>query len=49
MAIIKEKNTSPVVGEIIDLIESRPDSLNLMRKDSMIKQQIETRKKILGL
>lgn len=49
ISIIKDKNTSPVVGEIIDMIESRPDSLNVMRKDSMVKQQIETRKKILGL
>lgn len=49
ISIIKEKNTSLVVGEIIDMIESRTDSLNLMRKESKVKQNIETRKKILGL
>ena len=49
ISIIKDKNTSPAVGEIIEMIENRPDSLQYMRKDSVIRQQIETRQKILGL
>lgn len=49
ISIIKEKNTSPAVNEVIEMIESRADSLNVMRKDSAVKQQIETRQKILGL
>ena len=47
ISIIKDKNTSPAVGEIIEMIENRPDSLQYMRKDSVIRQQIETRQKIL--
>lgn len=43
------ENTSPAVGEIIEMIENRPDSLQYVRKDSVIRQQIETRQKILGL
>ena len=48
IAIVKEKNTSPAVGEIIEMIEKHSDILQFMRKDSVIKQQIETREKILG-
>lgn len=49
ISIIKDKNTSLAVGKIIEMIENRPDSLQYMRKDSVIRQQIETRQKILGL
>lgn len=49
ISIIKDKNTSPVVGEVIDMIESRSGSLNVIRKDSAVKQQVETRKRILGI
>lgn len=49
IAIIKEKNTSPAIGEVIKMIENRPDSLQSMRKDSVVRQQIETRQKILKL
>lgn len=47
--LMKEKNTSPAISELIDLIESQSDSLHLMRKDTTIKQQIETKQKLLGL
>ena len=49
ISVVKEKNASPVVGEVIDMIEARSGSLNVMRRDSVVKQQIETRRKILGI
>lgn len=49
ISVVKEKNASPAVGEVIDMIEYRSGTLNVMRKDSVVKQQIETRQKLLGL
>lgn len=46
IAVLKGKNASPAVGEVIKLIEDFP-SLKNMRKDSMIKEKIKSYEIIL--
>lgn len=46
--ILKPKNTSQIVAEVIDIIEQRSDQLSVLRKDTELKQKIETRRRLIG-
>ena len=47
MNILKQKNASPAVAEIISIFEDYPAKLDTMRRDSKIKSQMETYRVLL--